>query len=549
MAPLLIKFEGKYIGAARNRGLTFILEHTSARRFLQPIAAVLRFVLVTAAAFAQTPYPYYNPQPDYTAPQSYSAPPQSYLQQPAYTPQQPYPTQQQPYPTQQTYPPRPAPLDTGQQVLSPQQLDNLVAPIALYPDPLLSQVLAAATYPLEVVEAEQWVRQHSNLQGAQLVDAALQMNWDPSVQALVAFPDALAMLTRDVQWTTDLGNAFLAQQADVFAAIQRMRAAAEQNGRLQSTPQQLVTNEPPPAGQPGPGPIQIEPANPQVIYVPTYNPVYVWGSPAVGVYPALGYPSPGLGVFFGVASFIGSLFAGFLSFGGWGWGISWLTHTLFLNGLFLSHFGFGGFGGFGHGPAFARVYSARMVWEHNPAHRVGVPYSSRAVARRFSGSFGPRAAAGFGGYRGEGAYTREAPRSYASGGGEYRGGTGSQSYQGGAYERGAPGRTYSAPYNGAARPWGGYGGYTARAPEAPQYPARSFAPSSSFGQSFAPRGFSGAGAGHFSEPKSSGRFSAPHFSSPKFSSGGHSGGGHFGGGHFGGGGHSGGGRHSGGHHK
>src|SRR5512146_2661231 len=100
-------------------------------------------------------------------------------------------------------------------LLSPDQLDNLVAPIALYPDPLLGQVLAASTYPLEVVEAEQWLQQNRNLQPAQLIDAARQQNWDPSVQALVAFPDALDLLSRDARWTTDLGNAFLAQQADV----------------------------------------------------------------------------------------------------------------------------------------------------------------------------------------------------------------------------------------------------------------------------------------------------------------------------------------------
>ena len=116
--------------------------------------------------------------------------------------------------------PRPLPL------LSPDQLDNLVAPVALYPDPLLGQVLAASTYPLEIVEAQQWLQQNGNLQGAQLVDAAKQQNWDPSVQALVAFPDALQLLSNDVRWTTDLGNAFLAQQADVMSAVQTMRARA-----------------------------------------------------------------------------------------------------------------------------------------------------------------------------------------------------------------------------------------------------------------------------------------------------------------------------------
>ena len=158
-------------------------------------------------------------------------------------------------------------------LLSPDQLDNLVAPVALYPDPLLSQVLAASTYPLEIVEAQQWLGQNSNLQGAQLMDAARQQNWDPSVQALVAFPDAFRLLANDIRWTTDLGNAFLAQQADVMSAVQRMRARARANGRLTTTPQQVVTMD----TQDGQNAIEIQPADPQVIYVPIYSPSYVWG--------------------------------------------------------------------------------------------------------------------------------------------------------------------------------------------------------------------------------------------------------------------------------
>ena len=108
-------------------------------------------------------------------------------------------------------------------ILSPQELNNLVAPIALYPDPLLSEVLAASTYPLEVIEAQQWLRQAGNLRGQELIDAAKQQNWDPSVQALVAFPDVLSLLTRDMRWTRALGDAFLAQQGDVMNAIQAMQ--------------------------------------------------------------------------------------------------------------------------------------------------------------------------------------------------------------------------------------------------------------------------------------------------------------------------------------
>ena len=174
-----------------------------------------------------------------------------------------------------------------QQMLSSEQLDNLVAPIALYPDPLLGQLLVASTYPLELVEANQWLQRNRQLRGQALTDAAKQQPWDPSVQALVAVPDALAKLNQDIRWTTDLGNAFLSQQADVMNAVQRMRARAKDNGRLSSTPQQTVATQEQGEQQV----IVIQPANPQVIYVPTYDPFYVWGPPLYGYYPPLYYPS------------------------------------------------------------------------------------------------------------------------------------------------------------------------------------------------------------------------------------------------------------------
>ena len=191
-----------------------------------------------------------------------------------------------PPPPQQGPPPGPA--------LSPEQLDNLVAPIALYPDPLLGQILAASTYPLELVEAGQWLQQNKGLQGAQLMDAARQQNWDPSVQALVAFPEVIQRLTQDIRWTTDLGNAFLAQQPDVMAAVQRMRGRAQANGKLMSNQQQTVTTQ----TQGGQTAIDIQPTNPQVVYVPEYNPAWVWGPPVYGYYPPLFYPGIGVGFWF-----------------------------------------------------------------------------------------------------------------------------------------------------------------------------------------------------------------------------------------------------------
>jgi hypothetical protein len=135
------------------------------------------------------------------------------------------------------------PAQASEQLLSPEQLDTLVAPVALYPDALLSQVLVAATYPLEIAEVGQWLQQNRNLQGPQLVDAARQQNWDPSIQALVVFPDVISRLNADIRWTTDLGNAFLSQQADVMNAVQRMRAQAMAAGKLHSNEQETVTTE------------------------------------------------------------------------------------------------------------------------------------------------------------------------------------------------------------------------------------------------------------------------------------------------------------------
>jgi hypothetical protein len=255
--------------------------------------------------------------------------------------------------------------------LSSQELSNLVAPVALYPDLLLSEVLAASTYPAEITQAQQWLQRYPGLRGQQLVEAARQQNWDPSVQALVVFPDVVNMLARDIQWTTGLGNAFLSQQADVMDAIQQLRASARDNGRLTNTPQQRVTYE----QQNGQNAIVIQPADPQVVYPPVYNPMYVWGPPMYGAYPPVGYPPDGYGITYAAGTFIGALFSGLLSFGGWGWGLSWLSHGLFLNSLFFSHFGFFGYGG----NSFQGGYGgpARVAWVHNPSHRLGVPYGNR----------------------------------------------------------------------------------------------------------------------------------------------------------------------------
>src|SRR6188474_726918 len=143
--------------------------------------------------------------------------------------------------------------------LPAQELDSLVAPIALYSDPLLAQTLAASTYPLEIIQLQQWMDRNKNLQGKALADAVAKQPWDPSIQSLVEFPDVVQRMAGNVQWTTDLGNAFLAQQSDVMDAVQRMRAKAQGTGNLKTSAQSVVKTETIPSGQQA---ITIEPAQP-----------------------------------------------------------------------------------------------------------------------------------------------------------------------------------------------------------------------------------------------------------------------------------------------
>ncbi len=498
----------------------------------------IAIISATASAPAWAQYPNYPPAPQYPAQPSYPAAPSSSY--PYQAPASSYPYQAQPpsYP----YPTQPPQQQPEAPRLAPQDLSNLVAPIALYPDLLLSEVLAASTYPLELVQAEQWMQANPGLRGPALVDAAKQQNWDPSVQALVAFPDVLSRLTSDIQWTTALGNAFLAQQADVMDAIQQLRAEARANGRLTDTPQQRVVMD----QQNGQSAIEIQPADPQMVYAPVYNPAYVWGPPVYGAYPVLAYPPVGYGIYYGIGAFLGAFFSGFLAFGGWGWGLSWLTHGLFLNSLFFGHFGFHGFGGPGY---FAgRGYAAHVAWAHDPAHRLGVPYPNRTVAARFGGAFGARE--GFGGRSG-----------FA---GNYR-----NSYGGRSFESGRAGN-YGSGFANANRQAEAYRGLTARESQGSSYNGSSgyrsayrsggYARENSFRNSGAQdysrqaaRGGSEQTARSFrsSEPRGSSEHfsshsSSSHFSAPKSSRGfGGGGGGHSGGGH----GHSGGGGHSHGHKK
>lgn len=255
------------------------------------------------------------------------------------------------------------------QKLSEGQLEQLVAPISLYPDPLLTQVLMASTYPLEVVEAARWSHDNAGVQGNALQDAMQAQPWDPSVKALAAVPQTLQMMSEKLDWTEQLGDAFLAQQSDVMNAVQKLRAEAQAAGNLQSTPQQSVTNVPAPEGA-APAPMQqaivIEPVNPDIYYVPVYNPAMIYGAWDYPDYPPFYWSPPGF-----VASNAMSFAAG-VAVGAaiWG-GCDWWQHNVFIN---VNRFN-----------AFNRtdINVTNNIWTHNPAHRGDVPYRNAGVAERF----------------------------------------------------------------------------------------------------------------------------------------------------------------------
>jgi hypothetical protein len=252
------------------------------------------------------------------------------------------------------------------------QLDSLVAPIALYPDPLLAQVLAASTYPLEIIQLQQWLTKHPDLKGEALAAAVEKENWDPAVQGLAALPDVVKRLGDDIKWTADLGNAFLAQQSDVMDAVQRMRKKASDTGNLKTTEQQKVTTQVIQTKEV----IVIQQANPQVIYVPAYNPVVVYGPP-IYPYPPIYYPPPGyyaagIAIGFGVGVAMGAFWGG-----GWGYGPRWGygSVNINVNNRYVNHYNrYNSYNRYGGN------------WNHNPSHRGGAPYADRNTANRYGGT-------------------------------------------------------------------------------------------------------------------------------------------------------------------
>ncbi len=259
--------------------------------------------------------------------------------------------------------------------LSPDQLDSLVAPIALYPDPLLAQTLAASTYPLELIQLQQWLAKNKDLKDKALADAVAKQPWDPSIQSMAAVPEVVKRLSDDIQWTTELGDAFLAQGDDVMEAVQRMRGKAEQKGALKSNEQQTVETK----VVEDKTVIVVQPTNPEVVYVPSYNPTVVY-PPPVYPYPPVYYPPyyPGAGlVSFGVGMAMGAAIWGGsccgCNWGGGGNNININNNNNFNRNTNVNRGGSGNRSGSGN-------------WQHNSQHRGGAPYSNKSTASKYGGS-------------------------------------------------------------------------------------------------------------------------------------------------------------------
>lgn len=257
-----------------------------------------------------------------------------------------------------------APPASGDKVFSREELEQLVAPIALYPDALFTQILMASTYPLEIVSAERWMKANPNLKGKALEDALQQQPWDPSVKSLTVFPQVLTMMSEKIDWTQKLGDAFLAQQKDVLDAAQTLRKRAVAQGTLKSANEQKVTTE----TAEGTTVIKIEPASPEVIYVPTYNPTVVYGAWPYPAYPPYYYYPPDY--------YAGAMAFGFTTgviIGGALWSdCDWHSGDVNINTNRYNNFN--------------RTNIQQGKWAHNAAHRGAVPYRDQRVAQQYRGA-------------------------------------------------------------------------------------------------------------------------------------------------------------------
>jgi hypothetical protein len=325
-------------------------------------AAAASLFLVFALASAQE-----NPAPPQTPPPQKSITPDKPADKPTQTPDKGTPAEKK---------------------FKQEELDQLVAPIALYPDSLLSQVLMAATYPLEVVQAYRWQQANKALKDDALAKALEKQSWDPSVRSLVNFPQVLAMMNEKLDWMENLGDAFLAQQKEVMDTVQKLRAKAQAEGNLKTSKEQNVVVEP--EGQTTV--IKIESPDPQVIYVPTYNPTVVYGAWPYPSYPPYYYHPPGYvagaALSFGLGVACGVAWG--YAWGGCNWGHGDVDIDINRNTNINNNIDRGKYKQQMQNRAGSAQNRAGgqggTAWQHDPSHRKGVSYRDQATSQKFGGS-------------------------------------------------------------------------------------------------------------------------------------------------------------------
>lgn len=275
-------------------------------------------------------------------------------------------------------------------LFKPEELEQIVAPIALYPDALLAQVFMASTYPLEIVQAARWSKENPDVKGDAVAKAMESQSWDPAVKSLVAFPDVLAMMNEKLDWTQKLGDAFLAQQKGVMDAVQRLRAKAKESGHLKSTKEQTVKTQPAPppasgasgaatsATAPAPQIIIIESSSPEVVYVPMYNPTVVYGAWPYPAYPPYYYYPPAYPPGAAFWTFSAGVIVGGAIWGNCNWGGSDIDIDINRYNNFnrneINH---------NRSTNVNNRSGNKSTWQHNSEHRKGVEYRDAATQQKY----------------------------------------------------------------------------------------------------------------------------------------------------------------------
>jgi hypothetical protein len=277
----------------------------------------------------------------------------------------------------------------AEKLFSNEQLDQLLAPVALYPDPLLTQILIASTYPLEVVQAARWTEEQTKkkVKPEQIQTEAEKQPWDASVKALTAFPQVMDMMNAKLDWTQKLGDAVLAQQPDVMASVQRLRNEADKAGNLKSSEQIKVVKEQ--------QTIYIEPATPQVIYVPQYNPTVIYGTWPYPAYPPVYYPPPPAYMYPGYNPYAAAIGFGLaVGITAAVWNNNWNNHNDYHGGSInvnnSNNVNISGGGGNSIGGG-NRPSGGGGKWEHKPEHRKGAEYRDSSSRQKYTGQRGTSA--------------------------------------------------------------------------------------------------------------------------------------------------------------